>query len=247
MHYVFQLNILIRIMHCWSIYSKENTDETWTILYTFWGQYIYALMFSEIISAILVTNTRLQVRRLATAAPTLYVGRFINTLPWVPSEFGTHPYPPLPLTYFYRLSIHKRDPAIPVYITNPICSSSDTPAVGSLPLSTQPHPQTQSPLRLCVAAGGWQAGADPGVHWQSQLHEGRPTGEERCAGQRGASFPTHPAPQGAREVLSALPAENAGRFLIHFGFSVVCFLSLCCVYCWATFLVCLSCYCFLLV
>ena len=162
------------------------------------------------------------------AAPTLYVGRFINTPPWVPSEFGTHPYPPLPLTYFFRLNIHKRDPAIPLYITHPICSLSDTPAVGSHPLYTQPHPQTQSPLRRCVASGGWQVGADPGVHWQSQLHEGRPAGEERCAGQRGAPFPPHPAPQGAREVLFALPAENAGGFLIHFGFYVV-FLSLCCL------------------
>lgn len=67
------------------------------------------------------------------------------------------------------------------------------------------------PAHICSSlSGGEQTGADPRVHQQGQLHAGRPGGEERCSGQRGAPLPSYRPPQAAGEVLFTVLAENAG-------------------------------------
>lgn len=86
------------------------------------------------------------------------------------------------------------------------------------------HPVPHTPSHSLVSlSGGEQAGSDPGVHRQGQLHEGWPGGEEGHPGQRGAPHPPHRPPQGAGEVLPPLPAEDAGKYstLAYPGFLTV--------------------------
>lgn len=120
-----------------------------------------------------------------------YLGRFINMPPLVPGEYSTQPrFCP----YFTQ-----SEPA-----PRRLARSSSHLSVGicfTVKISTH-VPSSPS--------GGEQIGADPRVHQQGQLHAGRPGGEERCSGQRGAPLPPHQPPQAAGEVLLAVLTENAG-------------------------------------
>lgn len=131
----------------------------------------------------------------ASAAETrLYLGQFINMPPLVPSEFVPNPFLP-----FFSLVW-----AVATDARSPYFTSFSVFSFTLLKLTPIHHPP------LCTVSGGEQTGTDPGVHQQGQLHAGWPGGEEWCAGQRGASLPSHRPPQGAGEVLFTVPAENAG-------------------------------------